>query len=63
VGFSLWLIYGLELGVWAIAVPNAICLVCSAFILAMKLMPSQTRHRVADVLDPAVDGRGRPTSP
>jgi MtN3 and saliva related transmembrane protein len=55
VGFSLWTAYGVELGRWAIVVPNVICLAFSAFILAMKLVSSATRHRIADVLDPAVD--------
>lgn len=54
-GFSLWIAYGLTGGVWAIIVPNTICLAFSIFILAMKLAPPRTRHRIADVLDPAVD--------
>jgi MtN3 and saliva related transmembrane protein len=55
VGFVLWTAYGVALGMWAIAVPNAICLVFSGFILAMKLVSPPTRHRIADALDPAVD--------
>jgi MtN3 and saliva related transmembrane protein len=55
IGFALWLAYGIELGMWAILVPNAICLMFSAFILAMKLVSPRTRHAIADVLDPAVD--------
>jgi MtN3 and saliva related transmembrane protein len=58
-GFTLWTAYGIKLGVWAIIVPNAICLVFSAFILAMKVVSPRTRHRIADALDPASDaGRG-----
>ena len=55
VGFTLWTAYGIGLGVWAIVVPNAICLVFAGFILAMKLVSPPTRHRIADALDPAVE--------
>ncbi|MEO7731257.1 MAG: SemiSWEET family transporter [Kofleriaceae bacterium] len=55
VGFSLWTAYGITRGVWAIIVPNAICLVFAAFILAMKLVSSSTKHAIADKLDPSVD--------
>lgn len=36
-GFSLWLTYGLVIGQWPIAISNAVCLVMSGAILAMKL--------------------------
>jgi hypothetical protein len=39
-------------------VPNAICWLFSAFILVMKLVPSRTRHAIADALDPAIDAGG-----
>ena len=55
VGFGLWATYGILLGVWAIVVPNLVCLVLSGFILTMKLVSPRTRHAIADVLDPAVD--------
>jgi MtN3 and saliva related transmembrane protein len=55
VAFSLWMVFGIQRGVWAIIVPNVICLAFSIFILAMKLVPTPTRHKIADVLDPAVD--------
>jgi MtN3 and saliva related transmembrane protein len=60
VGFSLWTAYGIDLGMWALVVPNAICLVFSGFILAMKLVSPPTRHRIADVLDPAIDASRKP---
>jgi MtN3 and saliva related transmembrane protein len=55
VSFALWSTYGYELRAWAIVVPNLICMVFSGFILAMKLVPTPTRHAIADVLDPAID--------
>lgn len=53
--FTLWTTFGIQRGLWAIIVPNVICWVFSVFILAMKLLPGRTRHKVADVLDPSVD--------
>jgi len=55
VGFGLWAIYGFALRAWEIVIPNILCWVLSAFILAMKLVSPSTRHAIADVLDPAVD--------
>ena len=52
IGFALWLAYGLVLGQWPIIVTNAICLLLSGFILAMKLLPQQKKEAVADRLDP-----------
>jgi MtN3 and saliva related transmembrane protein len=51
-GFSLWLGYGLLLGQWPLIVTNAICLMLSGFILAMKLLPQRKRQAVAAALDP-----------
>lgn len=36
-GFVLWTIYGVLLGSWPVAVANAVCLVLSAVILALKV--------------------------
>ena len=36
-GFTLWLIYGIVIGRWPLAVSNAVCLVMSGAILALKL--------------------------
>ena len=53
VGFSLWLSYGLLLWQWPLIVTNGVCLVLSAFILVMKVLPRHHKERVAEVLDPA----------
>ena len=53
-GFSLWLAYGLLLGQWPLIATNAICLLLSGFILAMKLLPKRKRQAVAEALDPKV---------
>ena len=60
-GFSLWTTYGVQRQAWALIVPNAICLVLSAFILVMKLVSSRTRHVIADALDPTVDRSASPS--
>jgi MtN3 and saliva related transmembrane protein len=52
-GFSLWLTYGLLLWQWPLILTNGICLVLSAFILAMKLLPRRQKEKVAESLDPA----------
>ncbi|GIL38118.1 SemiSWEET family sugar transporter [Roseiterribacter gracilis] len=52
VGFALWTTYGVALGQWPLIVSNAICLVVSAFILAMTLLPRPKKEQVADALDP-----------
>lgn len=41
IGFVLWVTYGVKLGALPIIIPNAICAVLSAFILAMKLTESR----------------------
>lgn len=51
-GFALWTAYGVMLGQWPLIVTNSICLLLSAFILTMKLLPRRERDKVADVLDP-----------
>lgn len=52
VGFSLWLTYGILLGQWPLILTNGICLVLSAFILMMKLLPRPQKEAVAAALDP-----------
>jgi MtN3 and saliva related transmembrane protein len=52
-GFALWLAYGILLGQWPLILTNAICLLLSGFILAMKVMPRHRRQAVAAALDPA----------
>jgi MtN3 and saliva related transmembrane protein len=61
VGFALWFGYGIMLGKWPLIVPNGLCLLLSAFILLMKVLPSAQRDAVADTLDvtePAKADRG-----
>lgn len=53
VGFSLWLAYGIMLGQWPLIVTNGICLLLSAFILLMKVLPKRQKEAVAEALDPA----------
>jgi MtN3 and saliva related transmembrane protein len=60
VGFALWTSYGALLGEWPIMVPNAICGLLSAFILAMILLPRRSREAVAQTLDPSGDEREAP---
>jgi MtN3 and saliva related transmembrane protein len=52
VGFALWLTYGFLLGQWPLIVTNGICLILSAFILMMKLLPRRKKDAVAEALDP-----------
>jgi MtN3 and saliva related transmembrane protein len=53
-GFAMWTTYGLILMQWPLIVTNSICLVLSAFILTMKLLPEPKKNKVADILDPDV---------
>jgi MtN3 and saliva related transmembrane protein len=53
-GFALWLTYGVMLWQWPLMITNGLCLLLSAFILAMKLLPRRKREAVADSLDPSV---------
>lgn len=55
IGFALWTAYGVALGQWPLIVSNAICLVVSAFILVMTLLPRTAKDKVADKLDPTKD--------
>jgi MtN3 and saliva related transmembrane protein len=51
-GFALWTAYGILLEQWPLIVTNTICLLLSAFILTMKLLPRAQKEAVADALDP-----------
>ncbi len=51
--FALWLAYGALLRQWPLVASNAVCLLLSGFILAMKLLPQRKRDKVADAVDPA----------
>lgn len=50
--FALWLTYGVSRRDWALIAPNGICLLLSAFILAMKYLPPRKKEAVASALDP-----------
>jgi MtN3 and saliva related transmembrane protein len=52
-GFALWLAYGTVLRQWPLIASNGICLLLSAFILIMKILPASAKRAVADTLDPS----------
>ena len=52
-GFALWTVYGVLTSQWPLIVANTICLVLSAFILLMKLLPRAGKDRIADAIDPS----------
>ena len=56
VGFVAWLTYGFLLMQWAIIVQNVICLLLSAFILTMKILPQEKKEVVADAVVAVVPG-------
>lgn len=47
-GFAAWTAYGVLLAQWPLIAANSICLVLSAFILTMKLLPQRDKDAVAD---------------
>jgi MtN3 and saliva related transmembrane protein len=53
-GFVLWTTYGIMLPRWPIVASNGICLLLSAFILTMKLLPKPDKEKVTDALAPAL---------
>ena len=59
-GFALWTSYGALQGAWPLIASNGICLILSAFILAMKLMPRDRKEAVAAALEPVVGESNRP---
>jgi MtN3 and saliva related transmembrane protein len=58
-GFAFWFTFGLLKQEWPIILTNAVCLVLSAFILAMTLLPTAKKDEVSDFLDPAQAGGQR----
>ena len=56
-GFTLWTAYGAMLTAWPLIASNGICLVLSAFILTMKLLPQREKEKVADAV--SVKGSGK----
>jgi MtN3 and saliva related transmembrane protein len=51
-GFALWMTYGVTIRAWPLIAANSICLVLSAFILGMKLLPPRKKEEIAKALDP-----------
>ena len=58
VAFAVWTTYGILLGEWPIMIPNALCLLLSSFILALKVMPGHKRDAIADAVTAAVTPQG-----
>ncbi|MCQ8241732.1 SemiSWEET family sugar transporter [Rhizosaccharibacter radicis] len=54
IGFVTWLFYGVLVMQWPIIVQNIICLILSAFILTMKLLPQEKKEAVADAMTPSM---------
>ena len=54
-GFTAWTAYGAFSRLWPIVAANTICLMLSAFILVMKLLPQRDKEKVADRIE---GGRG-----
>jgi MtN3 and saliva related transmembrane protein len=50
-GFTLWTAYGAMQAAWPLIASNSICLILSAFILTMKLLPQREKEKVADTVD------------
>ncbi len=49
-GFAMWIVFGLLGRQWPLVVSNSICLVLSAFILLMKLLPRRKKEVVANLV-------------
>lgn len=52
IGFALWLAFGILKNEWPIIITNGVCMVLSAFILLMKVVPRRERDAIADKLEP-----------
>jgi MtN3 and saliva related transmembrane protein len=50
--FGLWLAFGILERQWPLVLSNGICLVLSAFILMMKLLPAREKAAVANAMTP-----------
>lgn len=48
--FALWLGYGALQQQWPLVLSNGVCLLLSAFILLMTLLPQRQKEKVADRL-------------
>lgn len=56
-GFTLWTAYGVLQPAWPIIASNGICLMLSAFILMMKLLPPAKKEEVAETMESVVGGQ------
>lgn len=54
--FAAWTTFGILQSEWTLIIPNAICLVFAAFILAMIALPARETRKVAEKLDPEEHG-------
>jgi MtN3 and saliva related transmembrane protein len=52
-GFALWLAFGVMKNEWPIILTNGVCLVLSAFILLMTVIPQAKKDVIAKAIDPA----------
>ncbi|ESX46121.1 MULTISPECIES: SemiSWEET transporter [unclassified Mesorhizobium] len=51
-GFALWLAFGIMKAEWPIIITNGVCLLLSAFILTMTVLPQAEKEAVAKAFDP-----------
>ena len=51
--FGGWIVYGVLLGELPIIIPNSLCFLIASFILVMKIAPHETKHKIADAVDPS----------
>jgi len=45
---------------WPIIITNGVCLILSAFILLMTVLPRDKKEAVADAIDPTTERPGDP---
>lgn len=55
-GFLLWLVFGIMKSEGPIIITNGVCLLLSAFILLMTVLPRRRKEQIADALDPKDSG-------
>ncbi|ESZ77318.1 SemiSWEET transporter [Mesorhizobium sp. L103C105A0] len=51
-GFALWLAFGIMKAEWPIIITNGVCLLLSAFILTMTVLPQAEKEAVAKAFNP-----------
>jgi MtN3 and saliva related transmembrane protein len=50
--FALWLSFGIMKPEWPMILTNGVCLLLSAFVFTMTVLPRDEKDAVADSLDP-----------